>query len=375
MKIRVFDGGKGDCLLLSSDNDDHILVDGDLVSTFGHDSYSANVADRLNKLRKLGHELVSHNRRAIADAIAASQVGQIALSAEIGPGPLDEFMDTLATSMNEAVQVSRLIGDNQLAIPLNGTFDKKLVMERPESKDMVRGAFRVSVLGPTEKQLIALRKEWQQWLGSDLGRRHIDSVRREAARHEDLLGNGELVQFIATALGPAIGDRTTVTEANVASIIMLVEEGGQNILLTGDARDDHVHEALEKSGRTDADGHIHLNVLKLQHHASKNNFSEDFAKKVTADHYLLYGNGGHHNPHKEVVKRLIDSRIGPASKRSPNPQVGDRFKLWFSADSGSEDANADHMRELEDLVEERAAASGGQMKFRFNRNRSFEFVP
>ncbi len=435
MRIRVFDGGKGDCLLLTSANDQHILVDGGHVPFIGFDHYSHAVADRLGELRDNGeeldlvcvshidqdhiggvlrllrdelawrihqhqkdqglapdepdnarppvireiwhnafHELISHNRRAIADAIAASQAARLALAPTGEVDADDEFIDGLATSMNEAARVSRLISDNQLGIPLNETFGKKLVMDRPDSKDMVRGDFTVSVLGPTKGQLIALRKEWNDWLRSVDGKRQIKRIREDAAEHEDALENADLAGFLANALGPAIGDRTTVTDENVASIIMLVEEGDQNILLTGDARDDHIHEALERSGKTDG-GHIHLNVLKIQHHGSKNNFSEDFAKKVTADHYLFCGNGGHHNPHKDVVRRLLDSRLGPASKKSPNAQVDQPFKLWFSADHESENADPDHMRELEALVRDRAQASGGQMTFRFNRGRSFEFTP
>jgi hypothetical protein len=156
---------------------------------------------------------------------------------------------------------------------------------------------------------------------------------------------------------------------------MLVEDGSQNILLTGDARDDHVLEDLIEGGRTDANGHVHVNVLKLQHHGSENNFSIDFGKHVTADHYVLCGNGKHENPDLRVVERVIDSRIGPASRRSPNPQVGNRFKLWFSADQHSPDADRPHMRELERRVRRRANQSGGQMRFRFNSGRSFSFSP
>ena len=66
MKITVFEGNKGDCLLISSEGGKNILVDGGLVKTqFGKiDSYSQNVAMTLNKLRTNGGELdlvcVSH---------------------------------------------------------------------------------------------------------------------------------------------------------------------------------------------------------------------------------------------------------------------------------------------------------------------------
>ena len=41
MRIRVFDAGKGDSLLLTSDGGDHILVDGGLAGAVGVSGASA----------------------------------------------------------------------------------------------------------------------------------------------------------------------------------------------------------------------------------------------------------------------------------------------------------------------------------------------
>ena len=66
MKLTVFEGNSGDCVLLSSAGGDNILVDGGLVRKhFGRiDSYSFNVAEELSKLRQAGEKLdlvcVSH---------------------------------------------------------------------------------------------------------------------------------------------------------------------------------------------------------------------------------------------------------------------------------------------------------------------------
>ena len=434
MRIRVFQGDKGDCLLVTSSDRRNILVDGGLVSTFGDDAYSPNVAPALGRLRGRGERLdlvcvshidqdhiggvlrllddhfawrvfdfqeeqgldvtrprnarppeiaeiwhnafhlqVSKNRRAIDDAIAAAAQASLAHGAPPSHGV--DFFDDLAHSMKEAAQVSRRISAEQLGIPLNARFGGKLVKQRSNSQNLAFGAFRVSVLGPTGKQLIALRKKWDAWLRSQRGKDQVRAVRRDAADDEDLLRNGDLDAFLALNLGPAIGDRDTVTEANVASIVMLVEEGPQHVLLTGDARDDHVHEALVEGGRTGAGGHVHLNVLKLQHHGSENNFSVDFGKLVTADHYVLCGNGKHENPDLRVVERLIDSRLGGPAHRSPNPEAGRRFKLWFSANEDSPDADRHHMHELEKLVKRRARRSDGQMRYEFNHNRSISFSP
>ena len=226
-------------------------------------------------------------------------------------------------------------------------------------------------------QLTELRQKWNKWLESAKGIRQIESIRRAADRDESQLTGGDLGGFLQNNLGPAIGDRETVSDENVASIILYVREGQHNILLTGDARDDHVYEALDNKGLTRADGSAHINVIKVPHHASKNNFSTDFARLVTADHYLICGNGGHGNPHLEVLQRLVESRLGRPEQRGTHPEVANRFKIWFSADEGSLDAYPDHMRDVEELMASLSDRMdpNNQMTVRFNRNRSMLVNP
>ncbi len=436
MRIRIFESNKGDCLLLTSRDGKNILVDGGQVGR-GKDAYSPNVAPALGRMRRDGGKLdlvcVSHidqdhiggilkmvddefawrvyeyqrgqglrgnrpanprppeieeiwhnafhltiraNRRRITDAIAAAAFESLALGDELDHHG-ENFFDYLSTSKKEAAQVSRRINSEQLDIPLNEAFGGKLVMHRPRQSPLRLGGFKISVVGPTGKQLADLRKEWDEWLRSRSGRKQRRQVREQGRDDEELLGNGQLDEFLAASLGRPVrgGSRSSVTRANIASIVMYVEEGNQNILLTGDARDDHVLEDLIGGGIADSSGSVHLNVLKIQHHGSENNFSRDFAKKVTADHYLFCGNGANTNPEKQVVEAVIDSRLGSRRRRSENPQVGNRFKLWFSASASTYGANSSHMREVEAMVRRRARSSGGQMRYSFSQGSSISFSP
>ena len=221
MRIRVFHSGKGDCLLLTSSDGKNILVDGGHVtSSGGTDNYSPNVAPFLGKLRDKGekldllcvshidqdhiggvlrmlndefdwrvfefqdaegldveepensrpppvdeiwhnsfHEQVSKNRRAIGDAIAAAAPRSLSLGLDrVGHG--SNFFDGLTTSMKESAQLSRRIAASQLGIPLNETFNNRLVQARPDQLSKSIGNFKVTVIGPTGKQLIQLRKKW-----------------------------------------------------------------------------------------------------------------------------------------------------------------------------------------------------------------------
>ena len=299
------------------------------------------------------HEQVNLNQSDIEDALAAAARVSLAM----GGGPMSHGHDLfgrLANSMSEAARVSRRIGSRQLGIPLNPEFDGKLVMRRTRTGPAFdfgdTGDVRVTVLGPNKGRLDDLRDKWNTWLKSTKGKDAIRKILDRADIDEDLLANGDLSGFLlslAADLGPAIGDRDSVTEQNIASIVMMVEEDGKRMLFTGDALDTDIVDDLIDTGFADADGHIHVDVLKLQHHASENNFSIGFGKCVTADHYVFCGNGKHENPDRDVVKRVLDSRVGPSTRLSPNPETGNKFKLWFTSDGSTFKANRDHMKKVQ----------------------------
>ncbi|MEM6381991.1 MAG: MBL fold metallo-hydrolase [Pseudomonadota bacterium] len=416
MRVRAFEGNSGDSVLLTSTSGKNILVDGGLVKRqFGTVlSYQFNVAPELAKMRDQGERLdlicVSHVDQDHIGGILAmlndefdwrvhdhqvaqnlnpaepeglrapeidgiwhnafqEQVGQNRGDLEVallsaasnalasGGGPLSHGRDLysqLANSLKEAAQVSRRIGAKQLDIPLNEEFGGKLVRRHSRSVPIELGDLTLTVLGPTTERLTELREKWNKWLTSSDTRHQIRDVRRDAERDEQLLlREGVRALLGLSGLGPEVGDRDDVTVQNVSSIVMIVEEDGKRVLFTGDARDDHIHEDLMATGFTDGDDHVHVDLLKVQHHGSENNFSLGFAQKVTADHYLFCGNGGHHNPDRRVVRELLDARVGPASIRTPHVDSNRPFKLWFTSDGSTFRADREHMQKVKKLVEDK----------------------
>ena len=117
-----------------------------------------------------------------------------------------------------------------------------------------------------------------------------------------------------------------------------------------------------------------MDVLKIQHHGSEHNWHHDFGKRVTANHYVFCGNGAHHNPEIAVVNAVVDSRLGPASKRSTNNEVDNPFKLWFNSSSEATKASyKKHMKKLEKRVFKLADDHPGRINFSFLKNAYFEF--
>ena len=57
---------------------------------------------------------------------------------------------------------------------------------------------------------------------------------------------------------------------NLSSIVVLADSGGRRMLLTGDARGDHVLDGIEAAGLF-KDDRLHVDLLKLPHHGSDRN--------------------------------------------------------------------------------------------------------
>lgn len=137
------------------------------------------------------------------------------------------------------------------------------------------------VLGPDQKRLLELQEEWDE----ELERRGLDEPD----------GSVDVAAYL---------DRSVY---NLASIVVLLRCRGRQVLLTGDARGDDILRGAHEAGLLD-DPPWHVDVLKLPHHGSSNNVEREFFEQITADHYLISGNGGHGNPNVETFRMLLEAR-------------------------------------------------------------------
>lgn len=417
MRIQVFQSDKGDCLLVTGRDGTRVLADGGMRS-----SYTAHVASALGRIAKDGgeldlvyvshidqdhisgvlqlmedqvvwrvrdyqhksgngefpdpprprppkvkrlwhnafHETVGDNSGAIEDALAAS-----AAVLEAGDRDVErsfaQAQREVANSVSEGIELSRRVGPEQLKIPLNEEFGGRLAVVRDDPRKVDLGSVRLTLLGPFERDLRALRKEWNAWL-----RDHEDALERVRAKMRadaERLGTGEVEGFRSALAMRAreLGDRGRVTVPNLASIMLLAEEGDTTLLLTGDGHGEDILKGLDKAGRL-ADGAIHVNVLKVQHHGSEHNIDADFCRRVTADHYVFCANGAHENPDLAVLDAVVRSR----TPERP-------FKLWFNSSSSATTSGEGrgHMKEVERLVDRHVKRSDGRIRAAFLDGDSF----
>jgi len=155
------------------------------------------------------------------------------------------------------------------------------------------GGLNLQVLGPSRELVRDLQEKWDKWL--------------EKKGLGEPLSDLEIAAFLDKSVH------------NLASIVVLAQSGTARILLTGDARGDHVLQYLKEADLLDAEGKIHLDLLKMPHHGSDRNVAPEFFEAITADRYVFSGDGNHGNPEPATFEMLLDSRA-----------PGDHFNIYLT---------------------------------------------
>jgi hypothetical protein len=434
MDIRIFQSNKGDCLLLEGGAGGRVLCDGGMTTSMidyvspelgflheigerldfvyvshidqDHISGVLQLLDDLLDWRIVEHhhnegdtsvnepdfarppeiggiwhnafrDLIGQNSGAVENLLAAS--APVLLGTGMPDAiALGERMHTIATSIPEALRVSRVAKPDLLDIPINVLPNQAgpatLLMIRDDNAPFNVGSMEFHLVGPGKDEVKDLRDGWDNWLRVQENRATTRAIRAEMRRRVEEFSNG-----VRTATPfdlrdwNGMPDFRGVTVPNIASLMFLVKENGKTMLLTGDSQQDIILKGLTDTGHLDS-GHIHLNVLKVQHHGSEHNVDRNFCQRVSADNYVFCGNGSYGNPEPSVLQMFFESRLGAPENRALAPEAqGREFTFWFSTTSRHQTAGSTaraNFEETERLVASLVASSGGQMTAKFNDNAS-----
>jgi hypothetical protein len=216
------------------------------------------------------------------DAEALRSAAVEALEQPIGDPRADEIR-AAGLAIVASVGQGRELRDQaaRLGWGVNEPFDGPVVLPEGGTRSITLHDIKLTVVCPHAAQLDKLHRVWDQWL----------------AEHHKAVVEGKA----ATA---AYVDNSPY---NLSSIVVLAECQGKRMLLTGDARGDHVLAGLDEAGIAE-DGKTHVEILKLPHHGSIRNLAEDFFARVTADHYVISANGRDGNPETETLETIARLR-------------------------------------------------------------------
>ncbi|MCH7937222.1 MAG: hypothetical protein IH994_09050 [Proteobacteria bacterium] len=332
------------------------------------------------------HELAGRNAGPIGDMLAScARTVSGFTSAELADLSTDDLdmtktADTfrnLTSSIGDAIELSRRVNARQLGIPVNNEFGNKLILLKDDQKPVKLGSMKIHVIGPSKSDINKLRRKWNKWLKSETGARQVRKIRRNHRPDEEILDTGEFGDLLATRRSDAskLGRRARVTLPNLASLMLLVEENGKTVLLTGDGHWEDILKGLEHIGKLVPGGGFHVEVLKIQHHGSEHNLNLSFCQRLTADNYVFCGNGAHENPDLRVINAIAKSRIGTASERSANLEGANQCTFWFNSSSTyshGKAKNRAHMKKIEKKMKSLKRKSDGKIRYRFLKSDKFE---
>ncbi len=103
---------------------------------------------------------------------------------------------------------------------------------------------------------------------------------------------------------------------NLSSIVTLLEYEKKTILLTGDAVCTEVVAGLKRHGYK-ADGTEVFDVLKLPHHGSNRNVTQEFFRQVPARTYIISADGLYNNPDPDTLDMLHVGRAASGAAAEP----------------------------------------------------------
>lgn len=277
-----------DVVMISHVDDDHIQGVLDLTSELREQK--ANREPPLVRVQSLWHNAFDDLLETTpAELEAAAGFGAAALSGTI---EVDEEARDAARVLASIPQGRALrddatfLADGTRTWKVNDRFEGRLILAGRTARrvTLARGV-TATVVGPLRSELAALQRAHDAWL-------------REQRKRKTKGGEASLAAFLDTSV------------ANLSSLVMVVQAGGKRMLLTGDARGDKILAGLETMGLLNAGGAgtMHVDIMKVPHHGSANNVDESFFARVTADHYVLSGNGEHGNPERETVEMIFAAR-------------------------------------------------------------------
>ena len=171
-----------------------------------------------------------------------------------------------------------------LNIPINPQFGgDPIVVGQEEFKIIELGNMKFHILGPTQKNLDRLKKVWADW-----ERQHLEA--------EVTIDDYEALQALDSSI------------TNLSSIMFLVESEGKKMLFYWRRSWQRYNRiTFRKENYWIHEGKLHVDILKVPHHGSERNVSEQFFDTVTADVYVISANGRDDNPSFLTLKWIIEN--------------------------------------------------------------------
>jgi len=170
------------------------------------------------------------------------------------------------------------------------------------------GGMRLTMLSPNPEKLRAMAAEWKKSIakeGFEPG--DLEKAWEALASRKKFLPKKGLLGS-APALDDLLKEQFKIdaAKANGSTIAFLAEFDGKSALLLGDAHPDVVATSLKRLLKKRQLKKLPVGAVKVAHHGSKNNTSEDLLALIASPTYLISTSGAIFNhPDKACIARIL----------------------------------------------------------------------
>lgn len=318
LRIELLPALHGDCLFVEygdAARTRRLLIDGGPIATYKH--LEARIGDlpagdRRFELVIMSHVDTDHVEgivRLFANKPVPVKVRDVwfngwrhmAPDARILGGKQGEFLSALMVRRFHARQWNSDFGGDAVVVPDAGQLPLK----------QLPGNLRLILLSPTRDKLDRMRKAWERDLGSGVTPGDLESAwARLAERRSYLPGQGLLGTTPEVDALLAAQTKVDRASANGSSIAFLAEVGEKRCLFLADAHHDVITDSLKRLLDERGETRLRVDAVKLPHHGSAGNLSDELLGLVESPRFLISTNGsqfGH--PDEAAMLRVITRSV------------------------------------------------------------------
>lgn len=323
--------GNGDSFSIITDTE-YILIDGGTAQSY--DSWKKHIFERTNKIDSL---IITHIDNDHVNGLiklledpkcpkvtevlfngAEQLLGKIDESSKIDRNSERKLKALIAENLeinnkekigySEGTSISFLL--NQKSLKCNNIVENEQIF-REKISEIKIGNTIFSILGPTEKDLLLLKNEWESKLIQKKVNpkilNKISYLAFEAYLNNLKISNNESHQISSTTLNNIEALSNSKFESdksftNKSSFSFIIENNNKKFLYLGDCHAETVISWLNQNNIET----ITVDAVKISHHGSKFNTSMNLLNRINCNKYLISTNGNVHNhPDLETLARII----------------------------------------------------------------------
>ncbi len=326
MKITMFDGGNGDCILIQSLNT-NILIDGGTADSFDnwysqiehigtiHALFITHIDnDHTNGIIKFLEKNKSENSSIQINQIYFNGIGQLfkdeygSLIESNGREPkidsiracFEKVSGKKQVGFSEGTSLSFILKDEE-------NVNSELIHRDCQEKSFMIGDFNIEIISPSLSSLSKLKESWEKILRERgikkkiLSKKHADAFETYTnSLNTQLIGTFNISKRIYSTIDEyALSEyERDLSPANETSLSFLIKNEDKTFLMLGDA---HIETIIDwMNNKT-----LSINALKVSHHGSKFNIKKEFLELLDCNQYLISTNGKSHNhPDLEALSRI-----------------------------------------------------------------------